>query len=65
MAKAGCKPYWHRFVMEDIPFCESSSTLQQYNDIMSSVSWMYRNEFLQKTKCLIPCSFIEYKVSVC
>ena len=57
MTKAGCQPFWNRFDMGGTPFCKNASTLQQYSDEVTKFSYLYKNELVGETKCLIPCSF--------
>ena len=64
VTKAGCQPYWNRFDMGGTPFCKNASTLQQYSDEVTKFSYLYKNELVGETKCLIPCSFTEYKVNI-
>ena len=63
VTKAGCKPYWSKFDIEGMPFCQNVTMLEYYSNISSSFQLMFKNELLGETNCLIPCSFTEYKVS--
>ena len=36
--------------------------MQQYDDALTAVSFLYKNELKMETKCLIPCSFTEFQV---
>ena len=63
MAKSGCRPYWNRFEMENIPICSNVSMMKQYDDAITAVAWLYENELFEETKCLVPCSYTEYKVN--
>ena len=64
VTKAGCQPYWNKYNISEMPFCANASMLKEYSDESISHSRMYKNELLKKTKCLLPCTFIEYKVTV-
>ena len=63
VAKGGCQPYWNKFNISDRPFCANGSMLKQYSDASISFTRMYKKELLEETKCLIPCTFMEYEVS--
>ena len=39
--------------------------MQQYDDALTAVSFLYKNELKMETKCLIPCSFTEFQVKKC
>ena len=62
--KAGCQPHWNKFNVSEVPFCLNASMLKKYSDVSNSFSKMYKKELLEKTKCLIPCTFTEYKVTI-
>ena len=62
--KAGCQPYWNKLEIEGMPTCENFSMLEQYGNIVGKFAWMHRSELIKETKCEMPCSFMEYKVSV-
>ena len=63
--KAGCQPHWNKFNVSNIPFCSNASMLKKYSDESTSFSKMHKKELLEKSKCLIPCIFTEYKVTNC
>ena len=60
--KAGCKPYWNRFKFDEFQYCTNLSMLKVYNDEKVRFAWMHRDKIIETTKCLLPCSFMEYKV---
>ena len=62
--KAGCQPYWNKFNMKGIQICKNGSMLNHYSNERTTISLMSREELIETTKCLMPCSFMEYKVSV-
>ena len=63
MIKAGCQPPWRRVNVEGLPLCDNNETLFKYSS-ERYVAWeMSRAELFQKTKCLMPCSFMEFKVN--
>ena len=63
VTKAGCQPYWNKFDIKGIQFCNNGTMLKRYTQERNRASMMYRNELIEASKCLMPCSFMEYKVS--
>ena len=64
VGQAGCQPPWRRFTFVEIPLCDNWTLLTQYSHEKTRVlSDMTRDELLDTSKCLLPCSFIEYKVN--
>ena len=63
VTKVGCQPPWYRFKVEGAPFCENASMFQAYSTENYKTAWMYRRQLMEATKCLMPCSFMEYQVS--
>ena len=61
--KAGCQPYWNKFNIAGIQFCKNGTMLKRYTQERNKASMMYRNELIEASKCPMPCSFMEYKVS--
>ena len=64
MARAGCQPPWSRSPGDgDLPVCDNMTSLKKYQE---EFKWnVYNNDrdgIIKATKCLAPCSFIEYKV---
>ena len=66
MTEAGCQPPWRRFSVEGLPLCNNFTLLAKnfgatytkyYIDITD------REGIIAETGCLMPCSFMEYKVS--
>ena len=62
VTKAGCQPHWTKFQIEGTPFCNTAKMLEKYGTMNLEYAWMPRNELISATKCLMPCSFMEYKV---
>ena len=64
VARAGCQPYWSKYQVDGMPFCNTAKMLEHYGTINLEFAWMHRNELMSATKCLMPCSFMEYKVGL-
>ena len=64
MAMAGCQPHWRRFSAEDLPECDNSSMLTRYSEEYWKICNLYRQQIINLTGCHLPCSFLEYKVSL-
>ena len=66
--KAGCKPYWNQFnkVNDEVelPICENTSMLNWYSNINMEFQEMPRDELVKASNCLMPCSDLEYMVSL-
>ena len=62
MRNAGCKPPWRRFDVIGLPLCDNLQLLAKYAQEYERISSMVRSEILDDTKCLMPCTFMEYKV---
>ena len=62
VTRAGCQPYWSKYNVSTMPFCSNTSMLQKYSDVSLNFSKLYKNELIETSKCLRPCSFTEYKV---
>ena len=60
----GCQPHWHNFRVETLPICNNVPVLTNYSDIEGTFAWKNTNELIEATKCLMPCSFTEYKVGI-
>ena len=62
MRKIGCQLPWRRVNIEGLPICDNATMLNHYD---YSYSWAVdsgRDMLMKLTKCLMPCSFMEYKV---
>ena len=65
--KTGCKPYWNKVYVNDgveVPDCNNVSMLFQYGMINREFQIMPRNDLVKASGCLLPCSFMEYTVSL-
>ena len=63
MLKAGCQTPWSRVNVEGVPVCDNSSLLEKYSNTYWKAVDMDRYKLLEYTKCLMPCTFMEYKVT--
>ena len=63
ITKAGCQPPWWRFPVEGIPLCDSQLLLDNFEKEYSPLDDTDSNQLFKLTNCLMPCSFLEYKVS--
>ena len=63
--KAGCQSAWSR-INVDLPLCDSDSLMMmiQNSDVYWAAMELGKNELINETECLMPCSFMEYKVSL-
>ena len=61
--KVGCQIPWSRITMKGMPLCDNSTTFNKYDKYMDEVSYMQKDDLFRTTKCFIPCTFMEYKVS--
>ena len=59
----GCQPPWSRFIMEGQPLCDNLPMFTEYTIKMNELYSMGKNDLFEKTSCLIPCFFMEYRVS--
>ena len=65
MIKVGCQPPWRKTSVSGLPLCDNYTLLSQYASEFERVGRMVREDVVEKTKCLMPCSFMEYEVSGC
>ena len=49
--------------MEDQPSCDNLSLVIEYGNENNKVYSLSRNELFEETGCLMPCVFMEYRVS--
>ena len=62
MRKIGCQLPWRRVNIDGMPICDNSTMLNNYDySYWWAVDWGIDN-LIKLTKCLMPCSFMEYKV---
>ena len=64
MLNVGCQPPWRRFSVEGLPLCDNSNLLTQFGNEYGRIITMVKNELIEETKCLAPCTFMEYKVDI-
>ena len=64
MMQAGCQPPWRRVNVESLPMCDNNETLSKYSSVRLETWEMTKFELMQKTKCPMPCTFMEYKVNM-
>ena len=62
MVKAGCQPPWRLVSVQNLPLCDNLNMLMQYNSIFVRLVYYGRNKLIEATKCLMPCTYMEYKV---
>ena len=65
MIKAGCQPPWRKISVSGLPLCDNYTLLSTFASEFERVGRMVREDVLENTKCLMPCSFMEYEVSGC
>ena len=65
MKKAGCQPHWRRFSFEGLPVCDNYTLLNdRFANLYSKYYNLHLKKIMEKSNCLIPCSFMEYKVKL-
>lgn len=64
MNKADCQPPWRMSTIENMPICDNWTQLMNYKKEYDRVWHMFRDEVIEYTKCLFPCTFMEYRVSI-
>ena len=65
ITKAGCQPHWRLFTVDGVPTCDNVSMVNKYQRIIGNISLnMDRDEIFEATKCLVPCTYLEYKVHI-
>ena len=63
ITKAGCQPHWRRVTVDEIPVCDNVSMILRYDEEFWKYIDLSRRELFGESKCRLPCSFMEYKVS--
>ena len=61
--KVGCQLPWTMATVKGMPLCDNSTTFNKYDKYMDEVLYMQRDDLIGTTKCFLPCTFMEYKVS--
>ena len=64
MVGAGYQTSWSRVVVDGLPLCDNSTLLEYYSNAYFEAMGLGRNELIERTGCLMPCTFMEYKVQV-
>ena len=62
MLGAGCQSPWSRVVVDGLPSCDNSTLLENYSNEYVAAMGLGRNGLIDWTGCLMPCTFMEYKV---
>ena len=66
MKKAGCQPHWRLFSVQGLPTCSNKSLANRYDrTYMKLAVTMDSDDVSEDTNCLMPCTFLEYKVGTC
>ena len=65
ITKAGCQPHRGKVSVEGLPVCNNKSMLSQYDEEFFEMVDLSRKELFDISNCIMPCSFMEYKVSIC
>ena len=63
MDRAGCQPPWSRVDVKYLPLCSNSSMLDKHSSEYYAVLELGLHALGRRTKCVMPCTFMEYKVS--
>ena len=63
ISRAGCQPPWRRFIVEGLSPCDNMSMLNKFGEEYMSFYNMEKHKLFVETKCEMPCTFMEYKVS--
>lgn len=64
MAQVGCQPPFSRFEVKGLRLCDNWTLLKRYNEEVVRLYPDTRSNIIGSSKCLMPCSFMEYKVSM-
>ena len=63
MTELGCQPHWRRFTVDGLPVCSNATQIYHYSEGYQNFYWNWNRKMLiEKTECLMPCTFMEYKV---
>ena len=60
--QANCQPHWRTFDFTGVPLCENRTLLSKYDEAKWNITVMGSEEVMEITRCLLPCTFMEYKV---
>ena len=62
MRRIGCQLPWRRVNIEGLPICDNSTMLYKYDYFYWKAVDYGKDNLMKITQCLMPCSFMEYKV---
>ena len=62
MRNAECQPPWRRLDIVGLPQCDNMQLLNKFGKEYERISGMVRSKMIKETQCLMPCTFMEYKV---
>ena len=62
MRKIGCQPPWRRVNVEGLPLCDNATMLAKYTMQYFKAVEYGKGVLMKRTNCLMPCTFMEYKV---
>ena len=60
----GCQIPWSTVNVTGMPLCDNSTTFNKYDKYLDEVLSMQKDDLIRTTKCFLPCTFMEYKVSL-
>ena len=63
ITRAGCQPPWRRVTVEEYPICDDWTMFFSYDTEYWNFYNSDRKTLFKNSDCLMPCSFIEYKVN--
>ena len=63
ITKMGYQSPWALFPMDNVPTYSNMSQMRSYNKEFRNIAMKTRDEFKDKTKCMLPCKYMEYKVN--
>ena len=62
MKNVGCQPPWRRFNVSGLPECDNLILMTKYAHEYDRIASKVKSEIIKETMCLMPCTFMEYKV---
>ena len=60
--KIGCRPEWESSSEESMKICTDVNQLIKYESVFRDLSNLDRNQISNRTGCLLPCRYKEYKI---
>ena len=64
MRKIGCQPQWRRVNISGLPICDNGTMLDKFAHKYKNAVEYGKNAIKKRTNCLVPCTFMEYKVTM-